>query len=351
MESKFNVQGGMTREAQMLEELFEAGVFEIRKREGEEGIYEVPYMMNDALECVLVFTGASMSGKWIEDEELREETEGILITEKERNGLIVRQGLDNTCTVWFEELFAEQKLYRFHEIGHFWEKGAEQWRRLVYIIGTMQDKYWFLGEEVCNIKERELIPLMEFTPFHRYYPAKVCIPEEYIMTEEGCRCVLRLSEEAGDRIYAAFVRLYLAFPCRILEEGLYRMLMSVRRAPLYDLICRKASEASSLYAERDYGEEHNRIRQQKRDVLERAFFQNGYEGAYPEFHRGRIWVQAAEEHPFARMEAFEEGFHIWLMVSEQPESCQGYNRGFFRGRRYRGRILEPEEFFREISSS
>ncbi len=167
------------------------------------------------------------------------------------------------------------------------------------------------------------------------------------MTEEGCRCMLRLAEEAGDRIYAGLIRLYLRFPCAALEEGLHWLLMSLRRAKLYDLICLRAAEASSVYAERDYGAENNRIRQKKREALEQAFLQNGYEGAYPEFHRGRIWVQAAEEHPFARMETFEGGFRIRLMVSEQPESCPGYNRGFFRGRRRKGRIMEPEEFFRE----
>ena len=38
--------------------------------------------------------------------------------------------------------------YRYHEIGHFWRDGAEQWRQLVYMIGTIREKYRFLGEDV-----------------------------------------------------------------------------------------------------------------------------------------------------------------------------------------------------------
>ncbi|MBS6397891.1 MAG: DUF3878 family protein [Clostridiales bacterium] len=325
----------------MLDELFVNHVFEIRRREGAGDIYDVPYMMNDALECYLVFTGAVMQGEF--RAEMEEATSGSLVNREGSQGLIIRQGIENTCTLWFSEVHRELNCYQFHTIGHFWEEGAEQWRRLVYMIGTMQDKYLFLGEEVCNEEELALIPLMDFTPFCRYYPAKVCIPEEYVMTEEGCRCMLELAKEAGDSTYASVIRLYLRFPCAFLERRLHRLLMDVERGPLYDLICQRAVQASGRYPQRDYGVENNRRMQECRAELERTLSEQGYRGSYPDFQKGTIQIQAAEEHPFVRMEEFEKGFRIQLMVSEQPEKVVGVNRGFFRGRGLRGRICTVDK--------
>lgn len=330
-------------EYEMLKEVFESNAFELQIRPGTEGVYDVPYMLNDGLECYLVFTGARLQGKFLDG--MEEDTTGSLLEEDGRKGLIIRQGQKNVCTLWFTELHTELGLYCFHEIGHFWEDGAEQWRRLVYIIGTMEDKYLFMGEEVCNPQEISLIPLMQFTPFCRYYPAKVCIPEEYVMTEEGCMTMLSLAEEAGDRTYAALIRLYLKFPCACLERLLHRSLMGVKQGKLYDLIVRKAAEASGQYPARDYGMERNQILEARRRELDRQFLAHGYRGSYPDYQKEKVHVQVAEEHPFTRMEVFEEGLHFHLMVSEQPENMDGSNRGFFRGRHLRGSICSPEELF------
>lgn len=329
----------------MLAHVLENWAFEIQKREGAEDIYDVPYMMNDALECCLVFTGASMQGEF--EAGIEADTTASLVRGMDRQGLIIRQGEENTCTLWFSHIHRELQCYCFHMIGHFWEKGAQQWRRLVYIIGTMQDKYLFLGEEACNEEEKELIPLMEFTPFYRYYPAKICIPEEYVTTEEGCLCMLRMAEEAKDRKYAAAIRLYLRFPCAFLEKKLHRMLMDVDRGRLYDLLCQKARTASEKYPKRDYGEEKNQRLKEQRDKLDQELKMSGHTGTYPDYRKGRIQIQVAEEHPFTRMESFEEGLKFWFMVSEQPENMKGSNRGFFRGRHLKGSICSPEQYFEE----
>lgn len=328
---------------EMLQELVWNQAFEIQKRPDAEDIYDVPYMLNDALECYLVFTGAAMQGEYQDEPEAECDLE--FVEEEERKCLIIRQGEQNTCTLWFEEVHRELSLYRFHEIGHFWEPGAEQWRRLVYIIGTMEDKYLFMGEEACNEQELELIPLIQFTPFYRYYPAKICIPEEYVMTEEGCRCMLKLAEEAGDKVYGAVIRLYLRFPLAFLERWMHRSLMNVRRGKLYDLIFEKAAAASRRYPERDYGAAKNQIRQKQRAVLGEKFLALGYKGTYPDYQKESIHIQVTEEHPFTRMESFEKGFRFHLMVSEYTECMTGYNRGFFRGKGLKAYICTPEEFF------
>lgn len=327
----------------LLNDLVQNQAFEIQKRADEENIYDVPYMLNDALECYLVFTGAFMQGEYLEG--LEADTEAELLEENGRKCLIIRQGSCNTCTLWFEEVHKELSLYRFHEIGHFWESGAEQWRRLVYMIGTMEDKYLFMGEEVCNERELALIPLMQFTPFYRYYPAKICIPDEYVMTEEGCRCMLELALEAGDRGYADLIRLYLRVPCAFLERCLYRAMMDKRRGKLYDLICSKVSEASEQYPERDYGPHNSECRRLQRQQLAECFKGHGFVGSFPNYQKGRVYVQVTEEHPFTRMESFEK-FRFQLMVSELPAEVDGWNRGFFKGKKHKGYISTPEEYFR-----
>ena len=81
--------------------------------------------------------------------------------------MVVKQGEDNVFTLWFEEITEQLACYQYHEIGHFWVQGMEQWRQLVYMIGTIYDKYEYLGEEVCTEKELELIPLMGVRSFSR----------------------------------------------------------------------------------------------------------------------------------------------------------------------------------------
>lgn len=327
----------------MLEELVLSQAFEIQKRPDMDDQYDVPYMLNDALECYLVFTEATMQGNYID--ELEEELAIEFVETSVRKCLIIRQGNKNTCTLWFGNAYKELSLYRFHEIGHFWEKEAEQWRRLVYMIGTMEDKYLFMGEEVCNEQELRLIPLMQFAPFYRYYPAKICIPEEYVVTEEGCRCMLELAELSGDWMYQSVIRLYMRFPCQFLEDILHRMLMYIGRGKLYDLIFDRTVEAAGAYPERDYGEVNNRIRERERQRLKELFEQSGYQGNYPDFYQGKRHIQVTEEHPFTRMESFERGFGFQLMVSEQPKGLCGKNRGFFKGRGLHGWISKPDTFF------
>ena len=99
--------------------------------------------------------------------------------------------------MWFDEIMEHTNCYRYHEIGHFWRDGAEQWRQLVYMIGTIREKYRFLGEEVCNDQEMEIMSLIEFAPFYYYFPINEDPEEWYDKTEEGF-CILYTSEQGLD---------------------------------------------------------------------------------------------------------------------------------------------------------
>ena len=58
-------------------------------------------------------------------------------------------------------------------------------------------------------------------------------------------------------------------------------------------------------------------------------------------------IQAAEEHPFTRMESFQKGFRFWLMALELRDDTYGVNRRFFRGKGRKGYVCRPEESFQK----
>ena len=122
--------------------------------------------------------------------------------------LIVHQGEESVFTMWFDEIMEHTNCYRYHEIGHFWRDGAEQWRQLVYMIGTIREKYRFLGEEVCNDQEMEIMSLIEFAPFYYYFPINEDPEEWYDKTEEGLECMRNLAMQAGDKDYLKWIDKY-----------------------------------------------------------------------------------------------------------------------------------------------
>lgn len=151
-----------------LAELFRAQAFELHIRTwptGEEKYY-IPYMMNDALECLLILEQCRMTGRYLVD--FKGTTQAHMAKDGEVYLLVVRQGDDNVFTIWFSSIREEMTCYQYHRIGHFWVKGQEQWRRLVYIVGTLYDKYSYMGDTVCTQAEKELLPLMELAPFRAF---------------------------------------------------------------------------------------------------------------------------------------------------------------------------------------
>ena len=120
--------------------------------------------MNDAVECYIEVCNALLKGSY---ESSLCVTSANLIEKENGYGLIIRQGNENAFTLWFSDLIVHENLYRYHEIGHFWVKGQEQWRQLVYMTGTIADKYLYMGEKYCNEKEKFIQSLIYFSPFRR----------------------------------------------------------------------------------------------------------------------------------------------------------------------------------------
>ena len=229
--------------------------------------------------------------------------------------LVVRQksllhGEETMFTLHFEKIRESRTCYQYHEIGHFWMEGQEQWRRLVYMAGTIYDKFAYVGEEVCTEGELELLRLVEFAPM------------------------------AQDRGYLALLRLYRRFPSRFLERWLTRALTDPSREQLYETILQAVEAESGTYEKRDYGAAFHQKIAEKRKQAEQKLIRAGFTGTYPEYHRGEFEVIILEEHPFTVMEWDHFQFRIYYMVSQVKRqttigrNChrQARNRGFFRGR-------------------
>ena len=81
----------------------------------------------------------------------------------------------------------------------------------MYMLGIIHDKYEYIGENVCNEREIELMPLIEFPPLRFYSPIHESLDGKYPFTYDGIDCMEWLAEEAGDKGYARLVRLYRRF--------------------------------------------------------------------------------------------------------------------------------------------
>lgn len=342
-----------------IKELAENGVFEIWYPGMQNGSHNqecseiyIPYMMNDALECYIVLKDAVLVGEQMADK--KQYTEVEIHNEGERSALVVKQGDENTFTVFFHDAVMEKKYYRFDSICHFWESGQEQWSQLVYIVGTMYDKFAFLGEESCNQEERAILELIEFAPFRYLAPAKQLFEELYETTKAGSRKMLELAKEAGDFRYYWAVKFYLIFPLERIAKILSGMLTRPARYRLYRHIYKRAVKGASAYPERVYDKElKNEIKENTnynitamRENLDERFRRNGFSGCYPDYVKDNLYVRVVEEHPFTIMDWEDVTLKQTLMVSECNGKYKGINMGFFDGKKLRGYYCSADELLK-----
>ncbi len=321
-------------------EVFDCQVFELCGPFEEDGqiVYYVPYMMNDAVEDYLILRNCRMIGEYLSDTELTQEAQ----IAKDESGyvLAVRQGEQNAFTLYFETIEECVQCYQYHQIGHFWVKGQEHWRQLVYMIGTIHDKHTFLGEAFCNSEEMELLHLVEFAPFREWSPIHGSLEESYPETENGIEAMERLAKEAGDMEFVRWIGRYRRFS--LLQRISSKMLLSPRREALYQLIYEKVAEASAKYPERQYSEEAKAQMDKARKAAQAELESRGFQGVYPVFQKEHQKILVTEEHPFTILEWNHYKFKIQFMVSE----CKGANKlnsGFFKGRGRKGWIEEYDK--------
>ena len=328
-------------------ELLDYSAFELQLHKNNNGLTDcyIPYMMNDALECYFVLKDCQMTGEYVAGAIVNAE----LIENDDSPALVLRQKDNSVATVWFRDVSKALHCYRYHEIGHFWVKGQEQWRQLVYIIGTIYDKFSYMSESLCNEKELELLPLMEFAPFRYWSPIHESLDDCYPDTMNGFTCFKKLCIEAGDEHLLYLTERYEKIACSSLritdiykKYALPRIMKKIAfelartgHEPLYELIYQKVCEASSKYPCRDYGETMNRKIAVSRQEITAALTAREFTGKYPRFVKSgtdlTISILVTEEHPFtlSALEYENYEFRIQMMVSELTGKSCYLNQGFF----------------------
>lgn len=367
-----------------INDLLECDAFELQTHINENGLtdYYLPYMMNDALECYFVLKDCRMTGsysyknldssnekKFGDFADFAEHPAVELIESSDYCALVIRQANGDIATVWFKDIEKELKCYRYHEIGHFWVNGEEHYRQLVYMIGTIYDKFEYLGESICNANELALLPLMEFAPFRHWSPIHESLDDRYPDTLEGIETFHNLCKETGDisleklteqyrkvfqkalylnkkakssPLYRFAFDLYEKFIFLKLVHNIAMELTKSGHEPLYELIYQKICDASSQYLSRDYGEIVNEMIASKRKEATELLIAQGYAGTYPRFSKGTTSILITEEHPFTLsvLEYENYGFRLQFMVSETNEKSHFLNQGFFKGMGNKGWIAK-----------
>ncbi len=303
-----------------LNKLLECDALELMKKADVSGekLY-IPYMMNDALENYLILNDCQITGSF--SKKLPGTTVLEIVGENPdsgKNALIFRKANGDILTIWFSNCSQVLNFYQYHRIGHFWRSGQEHWRRLVYIIGTLHEKYTYLGEFSCNQMERELIHLMEFAPFRYWSPIHESLDEYYPDTSEGLECMQKLAEEAGDLEYARTLAFYQKLPFLTSSQARAKKLISEKREALYQLIDQKITLASERYPVRDYGPKQNLEIEKIRTQFTEKLYADGFTGKYPNFQKDDIQLLAIEEHPFTISELEYENFDFKIrgMINE-----------------------------------
>ncbi|MCR5666466.1 MAG: DUF3878 family protein [Eubacterium sp.] len=288
-----------------LNNLIECQALEIYQH-GDELI--IPYMMNDAVECYITFSDVTVKGEW--DNDADDVTGVSLTTNGERNGLIFRRP-GNVFTVWYSTYEKHTHLYQYHRIGHFWVQGFERWRRLVYLIGTLHDKYNFMGEDACNELELKLIPLMGYAPFRFFSPIKESLALYYENTAEGIEAISEIADKVGAGNYKQSIKTYKnAFESQKLNPGLIKRnaLHMTRHTKILDYLETCIREASLPYEERVYEpKEEQQMQQMRQDCLQ-EYLAQGYCGDYPLLEKNGKKVIFYEEHPYVMHELEYEDF-------------------------------------------
>lgn len=325
--------------AEKIQELITCHAFELHKfknADGTRNIY-IPYMMNDALECYILLENARITGKYLSN--YTGETTVKTANDDTLNVLVFHQGKENVFTLWFEQSYQVLNLYRYDQIGHFWVKGEEHWRRLVYIIGTIYDKYEYMGASVCNKDELELLPLMEFAPFRHYSPISDSLDEHYLNSQKGLETMMRFAEEAKDTKYLRLLKWYQRFQLPMLQKKLIKKLNASERQTLYETIYKKIEVASYQYPSRSYAPEIQEQISASRREATNILLKKGFTGEYPLFHKGNLQVHALEEHPFTILDWEHYSFRIQFMVSESKKNSKALHSGFFQKRGTHSRIV------------
>ena len=322
----------------LVDDLLELEVLELIPKGTDPATMYIPYMMNDAVEYYLILSNCQVMGEI--PEEFDGDTLVKLIDSPDRPGLIFEMPSGEKLTLWFDSCAFKKSFYQYHRICHIWRKGEEHWRMLVYMIGTIHDKYAFLGPDSVNDEEALLLPLVHFGPFRFYSPIDEPLDDRYPENEDGWTCMRKLALAAGDKDYVKMIDHANALKklpfirTDAVIKNLADALTRPKRKPLFEYIYRKVCDASSRYPERTYSSESLDEMEDARKAADVSLRAEGFAGTYPFYEKGRTSAIIFEEHPFTVQELDYEGFafRILVMVWNPEDACPKIRTYAFRRR-------------------
>jgi hypothetical protein len=311
----------------LVDDLLELEVLELIPKDTDSATMYIPYMMNDAVEYYLILSNCQVMGEI--PEEFDGDTLVKLIDSPDRPGLIFEMPSGDKLTLWFDSCAFEKSFYQYHRICHIWRRGEEHWRMLVYMVGTIHDKYAFLGPDSVNDAEFALLPLVHFGPFRFYSPIDEPLDDRYPENEDGWTCMRNLALEAGDTDYVKMIDRANALKklpfirTDTLIKNLANALSLSRRKPLFEHIYSKVCEASSRYPERTYSPETIFEMEKARKATDAGLRAEGFTGEYPAYTKGGMSAIVFEEHPFTVQELDYEGFafRIKAIIWDPEDAC------------------------------
>lgn len=295
---------------------------------GKAGVLYIPLIMNDAAEVYCKLTDAVVPGQLPDD--LSDVTQAELVSGDTRRGLLLKTDESIKATIWFDHCLYEETLYQYHRIMHRWVKNNEHMRMLVYMIGTMRDKYEYLGDAACNDQEKALIPLMEYRPFRSFSPIDESLDAWYPDTALGYESMRKLAQEAGDAKLLRLMKMG-KVSGHLLDQKISRYMSCSQ--PLFSLIYEKVCSASTGYRQRNYADELQSDLKLRREDIHHRFTQASFTGTYPVYTHGHLQVTVFEEHPFTIPEMDEMAFDVHFLVCDHQNRKSPY------------RAMDLEEFF------
>ena len=264
------------------------------------------YLMNDAVESFLVFSGARMTGHYQKDFE--GELDATLSQEDGEYVLGVYQG-ETVVTIFFQDLSLEMNLYNYGDIGHFWVKGYEYLRILEYRLAILSDKCEYLGEKATSDTERKLAKLVHFPPLnYTCYPAvskQYIVPRDnpWIPSDGAFSLMKGMAEQVGDRKIKKWIHFYERYPYPVVARCLAVLLHRNAHAKVVDLITERLKKATSVYPNRSFGEKED---ENIGKLLGRA------EKRKEELERAGIHAEVLHEEPFTTAKDTLD-FHVYVM--------------------------------------
>ena len=305
---------------------------------GADGELLIPFIMNDAAEVYCVLRGVSVPG--LLPENLDEAVSVEPVSGQSRKGFFIQNTSGIMATVWYTDCLYREELYQYHRIMHCWMPGNEHLRMLVYMIGTIRDKYEYLGEGSCNEMERALMPLLEYRPFRSFSPIDQSLDEWYPYTERGYEAVEEVARAAGETKLPALMRagrfMRAGFfmragrfmragwiPGRLLDKKIAEQIASSGK--IFELVYERICAASEGYAVRCYDDTAAALIRKKKEEVEKRLLGGGFTGTYPVYRKEGTRAVVFEEHPFTvpGMDEMEFTLHVLLCENRAGKNTYG----------------------------